>query len=87
VLRANEEEECKVAADAYRATFGCLASLDCDDLADEFTGADKCEDQVDDYNDAIEDADGECQGACSAAPAAEFAGALVLMLALRRRRR
>lgn len=94
VLRANEEEDCQVLADAYRLHTACLASLECDDLNDEFRQADKCESERDDYQDALEDADGECQtasfGACnSAGSGTNTTTALLVALAvlLRRRRR
>lgn len=60
-LRANEEEECQVAADAYEVYMACIASEfardddGCDVLEDE------CEDELDDLNDALSDIDGnEC---------------------------
>ncbi len=61
-LRANEEEDCRVLADAQEAFQACMGGLSCNDLEDEFSSiledgeGDKCEDQFDDLNDAQEGA-------------------------------
>lgn len=59
-LRANEEEECHILADAQEALDACRASLKCDDFVESDFGG-ECDDQLDAYNDAREDVDGnEC---------------------------
>jgi hypothetical protein len=60
-LRANEEEECQVAADKFEVLMACIAA----EFADDNDGCDvlesKCEDERDDVNDAFGDIDGnEC---------------------------
>ena len=93
VLRANDEEECQVMADAYRLYTACLANLDCNDLNDEVRQADKCENERDDYDDAVDDADGDCQtagfGNCSTmgTNTAPLLLAFVMLGLLARRRR
>lgn len=60
IYRANEEEDCHIAADARNAYYACLAGLDCNDLEDELQEPDECEDQYDDYVDAQDDAGNDC---------------------------
>jgi hypothetical protein len=60
-LRANEEEECQVAAEKLEIFMACIAT----EFADDNDGCDvlesKCEDERDDVNDALDDIDGnEC---------------------------
>jgi len=60
-LRANEEDECQAAANAYEIFMACIA----DEFAKDDDGCDvledECEDERDDLNDAIGDIDGnEC---------------------------
>jgi len=60
-LRANEEEECQIAADKIELFMACIAT----EFADDPDGCDvletKCEDERDDVNDALDDIDGnEC---------------------------
>jgi hypothetical protein len=59
-LRANEEEECQILANAQEALDACRAGLTCDDFFKSDFGG-ECDDQVDDYEDALNDIDGfEC---------------------------
>lgn len=58
-LRANEEQDCQILADAQLALDACRASLDCDDFEEADLGG-KCDDEIDDVQDAQRDADGEC---------------------------
>jgi hypothetical protein len=59
-LRANEEDDCHVLADAVIALANCQAGLDCDDFVEADLGG-KCDDQLDDLEDAQEDvSNGEC---------------------------
>jgi hypothetical protein len=62
-LRANEEPECQVLADAVIAVDLCRAGLDCNDFFDANDVNDACEKQLDDLDDALEDVD---DGRCSA---------------------
>ncbi|MBM4282025.1 MAG: hypothetical protein FJ137_15120 [Deltaproteobacteria bacterium] len=62
-LRANEEPECQVLADAIVAADACRASLDCNDFFDAADYQDACEDELDDLQDALNDVD---DGRCSA---------------------
>lgn len=59
-LRANEEKECQLLADATEALDACRAGLKCDDFIESDFGG-ECDDQLDDFNDALDDVDGiEC---------------------------
>lgn len=57
-LRANEEPECQVLADARLALDACRSTLSCSDFED--NDLDDCDDQLDDYRDALEDAGDQC---------------------------
>lgn len=52
-LRANEEPECQVLADARLALDACRATLSCSDFED--NDLDDCDDQLDDFRDAEAD--------------------------------
>lgn len=56
-LRANEEEDCQILADAFVALRNCQAGLKCDDFFEGDLGG-ECDDQLDDLEDAQRDADG-----------------------------
>lgn len=57
-LRANEEPECQVLADAQLTFDACRAQLDCNDFEEgDFRDCDK---ELDNLQDAFEDADGQC---------------------------
>lgn len=59
-LRANEEEECHILADAQEALDACRAGLKCDDFVEDDLGG-ECDDERDAYQDALDDVDGiEC---------------------------
>lgn len=59
-LRANDEEDCQVLADAFEAFLSCKAGLKCDDYFEDDLGG-ECDDQIDDLQDAQEDVSGfEC---------------------------
>ncbi len=56
-LRANEEQDCQVLADAELALAACQAGLKCDDFFESDLGG-ECDDEIDDVDDARGDADG-----------------------------
>lgn len=62
-LRANEEPECQIYADALVAVDRCRAGLDCNDFFDANDFNDACADEIDDLQDAARDVD---DGRCSA---------------------
>lgn len=59
-LRANNEEECLVLADAILRFDSCLTQLECNDLDDDADVEDACGDERDDLRDARDDAGDEC---------------------------
>ena len=56
-LRANEEDDCHILADALVALRNCQAGLKCDDFFEGDLGG-ECDDQLDNFEDARDDADG-----------------------------
>lgn len=59
-LRANNEEECLILADAKLAFDSCLLQLDCNDLDDPPDVEDACGSEQEDLRDALRDADNQC---------------------------
>jgi hypothetical protein len=58
-LRANEEPECRILAQAILDFDACRASLDCNDFFDDNNIEDECGDQLDALNDAFDDVSGD----------------------------
>jgi hypothetical protein len=62
-LRANEEPECHVLADAILAVDACRAGLDCNDFFEQDDFSEACDNVLDDLDDALDDVD---DGRCTA---------------------
>jgi hypothetical protein len=63
-LRANEEEECQIAAEKTELYMACIAAAFAEDGDGCDVIEDQCEDELDDMNDALADIDGnECGSA------------------------